>query len=85
MLEVRRGSGKINDDKRTANTAFRMKCKNNDESRGTQQGALFLQDKRQSGQRRTWSLDKKQGIAGNSRADVEGNSGYGIQHKAKSA
>jgi len=27
MLEVRRGSGKINDDKRTANTAFRMKCR----------------------------------------------------------
>lgn len=38
--------------------------KNNDVSRGTQQGALFLQDKRQSGQRRTGSLDKKQGIAG---------------------
>lgn len=38
--------------------------KNNDESRGTQQGALFLQDKRQSGQRRTGSLDKKQDIAG---------------------
>ncbi|MDI6634264.1 hypothetical protein [Pantoea dispersa] len=64
MYSSCRGPGKINDNKRTANTAFRMNCKNNDESRGTQQGALFLQDKRQSGQRRTGSLDKKQDIAG---------------------
>lgn len=35
--------------------------KNNDESRGTQQGALFLQDELQSGQRRTGRWIKSRG------------------------